>query len=472
MNAFVTGGTGLLGSNLVRLLAERGYQVKALVRSRKKAEDILGGLGVEYVKGDMLDVPGFAGALSGVDVLFHTAAYFREYYQRGDAKDMLEQINVRGTVELFRTAHERGVRRSVFTSSSGIIGVKKNGSPGDETTSPHPLIKGNGYFESKAQAEEATREFVGETGADVVTVLPGWMFGPGDAAPTGSGQLVLDFLAGKLPIVLDGGTSVADARDVAAAMISAAERGRAGERYIAGGKFYTVSDISRTLEDVSGVPAPKRRVPYPAMMIMAGASELFGWATGRSVLISRDAVRTMRAGLAVDSSKAARELGATFRPLEETLRDEVAWFEQRGMAAQGPQEEKTLTEARSDNLFPTLEGHKNINLTTFRKSGDAVPTPVWYVVLDGRLYVRTEADSGKAKRIRNNGRVKLAPSTVRGKTVGPTMEGEARVLGPGEENLTGKAMELLGRKYKTTPIVNLLTRGHEWAVLEISPIGT
>lgn len=129
-----------------------------------------------------------------------------------------------------------------------------------------------------------------------------------------------------------------------------------------------------------------------------------------------------------------------------------------------------MIETRSANPFPTLQGHKNINLTTFRKSGEEVPTPVWYVVLEDKLYVRTEAGSGKVKRIRNNGRVQLAPSTVRGKTVGPTTEAEARVLGPGEEDLAGKAMELLGRKYKTTPIVNLLTRGHERAVLEISPI--
>ena len=131
-----------------------------------------------------------------------------------------------------------------------------------------------------------------------------------------------------------------------------------------------------------------------------------------------------------------------------------------------------MTEAKSTNPFPMLERHKNINLTTFRKSGDAVPTPVWFVVLEDKLYVRTEAGSGKVKRIRNNERVELAPSTVRGKIVGPTTVAEARVLGPGEENLAGKAMELLGRKYKTTPIINLLTRGHERAVLEISPTGT
>lgn len=130
-----------------------------------------------------------------------------------------------------------------------------------------------------------------------------------------------------------------------------------------------------------------------------------------------------------------------------------------------------MAENQSVNPFPTLEGDKNINLTTFRKSGEAVPTPVWYVVLEDKLYVRTEADSVKVKRIRNDGRVLLAPATVRGKRIGPESEARARILGLSEENLAEKAMELLGRKYKTTPIVNLLTRNHERAVLEISPIG-
>ncbi len=128
-----------------------------------------------------------------------------------------------------------------------------------------------------------------------------------------------------------------------------------------------------------------------------------------------------------------------------------------------------MTEAGSTNPFPALEGHKNANLTTFRKSGDVVPTPVWYVVLDGKLYVRTGADSGKVKRIRNDSRVLLAPATVRGKQVGPESEARARILGPGEEGLVENAMKLLRRRYKTTPIVDLFLGREEQAVLEIEP---
>ncbi len=128
-----------------------------------------------------------------------------------------------------------------------------------------------------------------------------------------------------------------------------------------------------------------------------------------------------------------------------------------------------MAELWYNNPFPTLEDYKNINLTTFRKSGEPVVTPVWYVVLDGKLYVRTGDDSGKVKRIRNSGRVQLAPATVRGKRVGPETEAEARVLGAGEEELTETAMRLLARRYRTTPLVNLLTRNEERAVLEIVP---
>ncbi len=328
--AFVTGSTGLLGNNLVRLLVEEGWEVRALARSREKARRLLGYLsGVEVIEGDMLDVAGFAGSLGGSDVLFHAAAYFREYYQQGDAGALLEEINVRATVGLLREAHERGVKRTVFVSSGGTVGTKPDGSPGDEATPPDASIHDNDYFMSKVRADEAIRGFVRESGADVVTVLPGWMFGPHDAAPTGSGQLVLDFLEKKVPIILEGGTSVADARDVARAMVSAAGHGKAGDRYIVGGDYSTVAGILETLEEVSGVPGPGRRVPYPLLMTAAGAAELLGRATGRPPLISRGAVRTLRHGGKMDSGKARRELGATFRPLAETLRDEVAWYRQQ-----------------------------------------------------------------------------------------------------------------------------------------------
>lgn len=120
--------------------------------------------------------------------------------------------------------------------------------------------------------------------------------------------------------------------------------------------------------------------------------------------------------------------------------------------------------------FPTLEGHKNVNLTTFRRGGEAVVTPVWFVVLDGMLYVRTGADSGKVKRIRNDPRVLLAPATVRGRPVGPATGARARALGPEEAELAATAIRLLRCRYRTTPLVDLFMGAEERAVLEIAPV--
>jgi dihydroflavonol-4-reductase len=332
MRAFVTGGTGLLGNNLVRELAGRGYAVRALARSRKKADRLLAGTGVEVVHGDMTDIWQFAGALDGCDVLFHTAAYFREYYSPGDHASRLEQINVRATVDLMREAHRRGLRRAIDTSSSGTIGTKPDGSPGDEQTPPSETSFSNLYFRSKVLAWEELRKLQRETGFEVVSILPGWMFGPHDAAPTSSGQLVLDHLARRIPAVPPGGTSAVDARDVAAAMVTAAERGRPGERYIVGGRALELWDLFQTLEKVSGVRAPKRRLPAALAIGIAAMLDRWSRLTGRRSPMPLEGIRTMAARKYVSSEKAVRELGATFRPFEETLRDEVAWFRATGLA--------------------------------------------------------------------------------------------------------------------------------------------
>jgi dihydroflavonol-4-reductase len=334
MKALVTGATGLLGSNLVRALRAEGHSVRALVRSKEKARRQLADSGAELVVGDMEDVPGFAGALAGVDVAFHTAAYFREYYGPGDHRPKLEAINVRGTLALAEAARAHGVKRLIETSSSGTIGLKPDGSPGDEATPPAPLAKRNLYFNSKVLAAAKLHELAVRTGLEVVHILPGWIFGPGDAAPTASGQLVLDFLAGKLPAIPPGGTSAVDARDVAVGMIRAAERGRPGEKYILGGDFVTLADVIRTLEQVAGRPGPRARIPYPVAFVYAALSQTWAKLTGGETLVTLEGVRMMQARLAVTSAKAERELGWKHRPLRETLADEVAWYRSRQPVAE------------------------------------------------------------------------------------------------------------------------------------------
>src|SRR5579871_1559406 len=238
MRAFVTGATGLLGSNLVGALLEHGHEVRGLVRSPEKAQRIFPGGKIELVTGNVRDVATFSGALAGCDALFHTAAYFREYYQPGDHKAMLEKINVQGTVDLLIAAEKQRVKKAVHISSGGVIGKRPDGNPSNENTLPDDHTSSNLYFASKLDAELAIKRFLKERTLPVTMILPSWMWGPGDSGPNAAGKLLLDFMNQKLPGVVDGGTSIVDVRDVAAATVSAVDRGKSGERYIVGGSYF------------------------------------------------------------------------------------------------------------------------------------------------------------------------------------------------------------------------------------------
>lgn len=192
----------------------------------------------------------------------------------------------------------------------------------------------NDYYRSKIQSDKVVLRFL-ETHADFVAVfvLPGWMHGPGDAGPTSAGQVVLDFVNRKLPGIVPGTFSLVDARDVAKAEILAASKGRRGERYLVAGSYITMRDLFGALERTTGIKASRRAISFPVLFGIAYFSELMAWMTGKPQLISLATVRLMKEdnGKTIyDSSKAKRELGINFRPVETTLADEVAWYRGNG----------------------------------------------------------------------------------------------------------------------------------------------
>ncbi len=324
--AFVTGATGLLGSNLAKALVSQGWQVKGLVRSIDKAKRFLGNSGIEFIQGDIEDVAAFAIALEGVDVVFHTAAFFREYYQPGHHWEKMKRINVDATMELIKAAEARGVKRTVFTSSSGVIQTNPN-QAANETAPYSKFAQKNLYFKTKVLAEQEIYRFLETSHMDVVMILPGWMMGPRDAAPTSAGQLVLDLLASKLPGIIDGGASLADARDVAAAMITAVERGKRGERYIVAGPLTTMKDIALELEVISGVKAPTMEIPDSMALSIAWLLESWAGLTNGINPMPLAGIQTLLEKAFLCSTKAELELGATFRPLRDTLKDTVLWYQ-------------------------------------------------------------------------------------------------------------------------------------------------
>lgn len=355
MRMFVTGSTGLLGNNLVRQLLDSGHEVLALARSKEKAARELGDSQARIVIGDMTDVVAFADALSGVDVVFHTAAFFRDYFAPGDHSKIIDVINVDGTMNLARAAHARGVAKMIDTSSSGIIGLKADGSPGDEQTPAWPGVERNLYLRSKRQVELLLREFSHETGFFVASALPGWMWGPRDAGPTASGQLAFDALAHKLPPVIPpGGSSTADARDVAAGMLRIAEIGRSGERYILSGRYVDLGEILTGLAALTASKPARMRMPFAGMLPIAAVAETWSRITGKSSPITLEGIRLMNARLAVTAAKAEVELGVTFRPFEKTLSDTVAWT--RARTQETGHGESSATQTWNRSLAPSIRG--------------------------------------------------------------------------------------------------------------------
>jgi dihydroflavonol-4-reductase len=326
MQVFVTGGTGLLGNNLVRALQARGHDVKALVRSKSKADAMLTGTGAEVVVGDMRNVGGFAHALAGVDAVAHTAAYFREYYAPGEHASPLEDINIKGTLQLLEAADARGIRRFIQTSSSGTIGQPADGSEANEDTPASAAQLTNLYFKSKVDGDRRIGAFAPKSRMTIATVLPGWMFGPGDAGPTSAGKLILDAVAGKLPGVPPGGTSVVDARDVASAMVTMLERDVPGERFLVAGRYHTLREILDAVMAAAGKKRIGLSLPPWAALGMGHVSEAWARVTKGTPMVPLEGVRMLLEDFRPSSAKAERELSASFRPLAETIGDVVAWY--------------------------------------------------------------------------------------------------------------------------------------------------
>jgi dihydroflavonol-4-reductase len=330
--ALVTGSTGLLGSNLVRKLVENGVTVRALARSKEKAKKLFGSLGFEIVVGDINDPKTFVNRLSGADIVFHTAAYFRDNYKGGKHWDQLYTTNVAGTANLVKECYQAGIHRFVHISSTAVL----RGRPGHKADEATLRLESEAddYQRSKILSDQEVLKFLA-THPDfwAAFVLPGWMHGPGDSGPTSAGQTVLDFLKRKMPGIPPGSFSVVDVRDVAEAAIRVAESGKRGDRYLAAGRNVTMEDLFNDLEQISGIRAPRNKVPMAVVYLLGAMGEiraritrqpvLIGWATVQ--LLAKESARQQ-----FDHQKSERELGIRFREIQETLRDAISWFKANG----------------------------------------------------------------------------------------------------------------------------------------------
>jgi dihydroflavonol-4-reductase len=327
MKVFLTGGTGLLGSHIVKELLDNHHQVKLLARSLEKARRLIPA-GVEIIQGDLRDVTSFVSELEGCDVLIHAGAYFTDFFKKGNVDNALYEINVKGTNQLFQGAYERGVCHIIYVSSTGVIDTS-SGEVVDENT-PYDETTNNPYFKSKIEAEKMAMAFNKKhPNLRFITVIPAIMMGPNDHGVTRMGEFVISFLKESLPAILPVKTVIVDARDVAKSIVAAVDKGRKGERYIIGGEIYEVKDVVSALSDISGKPIPKRRPSFKLIMLMSAMMTMRAKITGKpSPLPRRDELKKLRNQKGYSSMKAKEELGLTFRPLTATLSDTVSWFEE------------------------------------------------------------------------------------------------------------------------------------------------
>ncbi len=328
MKALVTGATGFIGSNVVRALLQQGYSVRVLLREGSNRAN-LAGLAVETVAGDVRDRASVEHALKGCDYVFHAAAAYALWIPE---PQVVYDTNVEGTVNVLNAARAAGVRKAVYTSTESTIGIAENGELGTEAMFVEPSDLAGHYKRSKYLAEQIALRMAGE-GLDVVVVNPTTPVGRGDVRPTPTGQIVVDYLNGKMPAYVNTGLNLVDVEDVAMGHVLALQRGQPGERYILGNRNLTLKEILRALSRVTGRPAPRVRLPIWVALWAAYASEFAARRiTGGPPRIPVTGVKVARHFRFFDCSKAVRELGMPQTPIEEALEKAVRWFQEHGYA--------------------------------------------------------------------------------------------------------------------------------------------
>ncbi len=321
----VTGGTGFVGRAVVLELLAAGRQVRVLARD--PLHPALAGLAVEVARGDLRDAGSLAAAVQGCSRLFHVAADYRLWVPDPEA---MYAANVQGTKDLLAAAAAVGVEKVVYTSTVGALGNPGDGKPGTEET-PVSLADMVGHYKrSKFLAEQAGLEYARQ-GLPVVLVHPSAPVGPWDARPTPTGQIIVDYLKGRMPAYLETGLNLVHVRDVAQGHLLAEEKGRVGEKYILGNQNLSLSEIFQMLAGITGIPAPRVRLPYGPILALSYLDEWFAThISGKPPRMPVAGVKMAKKFMYFDNSKAVRELGLPQTPVPQALEEAVAWFQGQG----------------------------------------------------------------------------------------------------------------------------------------------
>jgi dihydroflavonol-4-reductase len=323
----VTGGCGFLGSWMVRQLVEAGREVRVLAVPREPRDNLVG-LDVEILEGDVRSRSDLERVMQGVDTVFHAAAIYQDF---APDPTLMYDVNLRGTFHVLEAARRAGVEKVIYTASIVSLGRPQPGQWGDEDMAYEAWDLDFPYSRSKLFSRQIAECFA-TWDLDVRVVCPGVVMGPSDIRPTPSGNLIIKSMETPGPAVhWDGGASYVDVRDAARAHLLAEEKGRRGERYIATAHNLTNEELVRAILRASGRSRPLVKLPLPVARAVATGLDIAAKRTGTPPLLAREFFEYSLKPSFYRNDKAKKELGATFRPLDETLRDAIAYFRQRGL---------------------------------------------------------------------------------------------------------------------------------------------
>jgi dihydroflavonol-4-reductase len=339
----VTGAAGFLGSHLARQLVARGESVRVLLRA-SSSNRAIADLSLEYVTGDLRDAVSLERAMVGIRHVYHVAADYRLWAK--NPQDIYDS-NVGGTKNLLTAAKNAGVQLLIYTSTVATIAVDRHlADPATEknpeaaaTAAAEPLpneftdakleeMIGH-YKRSKWQAEAEVIS-AARSGLPAIVAMPTTPVGPWDWKPTPTGKIIVDFLNGKMPGYVETGLNFVGVEDCAAGHLLVAERGKIGERYLLGAENLTLKALLDTLAQITGLPAPKLKIPHGVALSVAYAETAFSRLLGREPQIPVEGVKIAQHLMFVDASRAQRELEFHPAPVAAALERAVRWYEANG----------------------------------------------------------------------------------------------------------------------------------------------
>ena len=320
----VTGGTGVVGTAMVTRLLATERPVRVLVRSDDGAARVRS-WGAEPVLGDVLDASSLSAAVRGVEVVYHVAGLNSLCLK---APAALYEVNVSGTRNVVEAAARSGVVRLVLTSSGAAIGERKN-SVGSETSEHRGSFLSH-YERSKHLSERLAFDLGARYGLEVVAVNPCSVQGPGRS--TGTARILSAYIEGRLKLFLDTRLSIVDIDDCAEGHLLAERKGVPGERYLLCGATLSSREALQLISRLAGTSQEPRLVPAAAAYAAAACAEVAARVKGKDPSVCRAMVKTIAFGHAYDGSRASRELGLVYTPVEETLGRTIEWLREQGPA--------------------------------------------------------------------------------------------------------------------------------------------